>query len=281
MASKRSKAKSILKRVRRTRKRERALKELKSSYEREAVRDPPVRQLKIEDVEVSGGGSADGWSTATSDQSGSDWSDNASSVEHWWDKPKEKPKAPPPDPPRKPGPGERERNRNPGAREPDHQRWLDEVKGLVFTEIPISLNFRIKESEKRRIISLKRFSVKDRKIIPFGDSSTVPHRFSLEAHNARVDLYRTLVRLADDVAYFRLSPEVLGSLIGMAKELKATIRQSVVETLQVDRLLKRLGFLLRISGVSSWVGSTQTLPSELRMRQSSKEPKANTYTFGS
>jgi len=242
-------------RVQRTRRRERALENLKSSYEvllnKKNLEDSP----DFEETDEANDPSAEGWETVSessgTDDSGFDRPKRA--VKKKKDPPKERPYSIP----------ERELLsrrlflresvtdsskdlNNRARRSRDHQRWCSECVALAHTTIQISLSFRIKEREKRRIISLKRFSVKDKEVIPFGDSPTHPHRFSLEAHNARANLFRLISGFAYDINLFRCSPEILMTMIGVCKQLKAICKQAIGQ-FEIDKLLKRLGYLLRNS----------------------------------
>jgi len=258
VASKRLKGKLALDKVRRTRRRERALEKLTRSVESIPKRDELEITAGVEDPSGDNDLASDGWETV----SGSDGSSESvlptsikgTAWEHYL-RERSAPLAKPVEPGRFSSftriPLEPKSSPEPVSHIPllkrDHQRWLGLAKDQAHMWIPISLSFKLKEDEKRKVVSLKRFSYRAKQVLPFGDSLVYPNRFSLEAHNARVDLYRQLNRLAFDVACFRCSPEVLRSAIGMAKELQALCHQ-VVGGLEVSSLLKRLGFLLRHSG---------------------------------
>jgi len=291
VASKRLKGKLALRLVRRTRRRERALEKLTCSLEEKANRPPPQEFVIPEGANESDIISAEGWSDVSSLPGRiPDREIPAQPVsDRWWRKQPvttgtTEPKVPDPslslaeqpagrrttepkvpDPPNQQvelGPGSKTQGsmRNMNCLRKDHRRWLELASSQVNKSIPVSLNFKIKEREKRKIISSKRFSVKDRKVIPFGDSYVYPNRLALEAHNARANLYEQISGLAWDIAHFRLSPEVLVDLIGMAKELSAICHSRDAFGMECQKLLKRLGFLLRISGVRAGRRPTSPVP---------------------
>jgi len=128
-------------------------------------------------------------------------------------------------------------------------RWSSEVKCLAYSSNGIDLSFRIKEGHKRRICSLKRFSLKDRRNIPFGDDDVYPHRWSIDAHNARVHLFRHINKVLEDVLWFRASPVLLPHLLGLTRELRSSASSYFLGSPpSVDALRNKIGYLLRTLG---------------------------------